>query len=226
MPKIANSETDKAYTGIYTKIMNLEFQPGEMVSEIQLAKSLGLGRTPVREALMRLEQEGLIFTKQQRKYIYFLTIKEVEEIFDLKICIESAVVKWAALKGTPDQIQELKGLMDQMVSIASKFDSPDEEKLVRDWLKADAALHSFIFEMAGNHRAEKIVTQLNKQWHRLKLGIYTLEGRMNKSVQEHRAFVDSIVAKNVLEAGVHMERHLENLKKELIKLMKLFQFPK
>ena len=66
----------------------MDIKPGELVTEISLSKRLKIGRTPIREALKKIEQEGLIFTLKHRKRVYVLTLKELEEIFDIKICLE------------------------------------------------------------------------------------------------------------------------------------------
>ena len=83
---------EKAYDRIKDMILTMKIKPGEIVSENNLSKQLGISRTPVREAIKALEQEGLIIASNRRKRVYVLTVKEIEEIFELKKAIESAAV--------------------------------------------------------------------------------------------------------------------------------------
>ena len=82
---------NEAYAAIQELIMSSKIKPGEMITESGISERLSISRTPVREAIQKLEQEGLIFTEKRRKYVYVLTVKEIEEIFDIKICLESTM---------------------------------------------------------------------------------------------------------------------------------------
>jgi GntR family transcriptional regulator, rspAB operon transcriptional repressor len=222
-----NNEREEAYRIIQDLIMTMQIKPGETVTETSLSQKIGIGRTPVREALKMLEQEGLILTNNRRKRVYMLTVKEIEEIFDLKICIESAVVKWATRNGTKEDGIMLLSLVNKMKQLSSSevTDETSERKRLDEWLKTDSELHSTIFKMAGNKRAEQIIKNLNTQWHRLRIGIYTMEGRMEKAAGEHENFILAMVQGDGSAAESNMKLHLENLKKELVKILRMFHFP-
>ena len=104
----------KAYETIKSLIMSARLGPGQAVTETALSESLGFSRTPVREALHDLEQEGLVVTKNRRKRVYMLTVSEIEDIFDLKIEIESAVARWAAERGSKGQFGQLNKISAEM----------------------------------------------------------------------------------------------------------------
>lgn len=228
-PKNKSKENAKeaAYALIKQLILDMHLKPGEAVTEITLSEKLAIGRTPVREALKSLELEGLIFSSNGRKRVYLLTIKEVEEIFDLKICIEGAVVRWAAEKGKDEEMAALRQTIGKMKEIANRVnnDEKEEAKTLADWLEKDRDLHSLIFKMADNNRAEQIITTINNQWHRLRVGIYTIEGRMMKAVVEHEEFVEEILRRDGVQAEEKMKVHLANLKNGLVKMLKIFNYP-
>jgi GntR family transcriptional regulator, rspAB operon transcriptional repressor len=223
----AKNEREEAYKIIQELILTMQIKPGEAVTETSLSQKIGIGRTPVREALKILEQEGLIVTNNRRKRVYMLTVKEIEEIFDLKICIESSVVKWATINGSKEDCLKLDSLVEQMkhLSTSEARDEESEKRRLGEWLKIDNELHSTIFRMAGNKRAEQIIRNLNTQWHRLRIGIYTMEGRTEKAATEHESFVRAMVKGDETAAELNMRVHLENLKKELVKILKMFHFP-
>ena len=91
---------EKAYDEIKHLILVMGIRPGENLSENALAARLGISRTPVREALKALEREGLVVSERGRKRAFVLTIRDVDEIFDLKIALEGKVARWAAERGS------------------------------------------------------------------------------------------------------------------------------
>lgn len=217
----------EAYDVIQDQILTLQIKPGEAVTEIALSDKLGIGRTPVREALKRLEQEGLIVTHNQRKRVYILSIREVEEIFDLKTAIEGSVARWATERGKEEEFTELRILQEEMKLFLSAraADPRDEETWLQKWLNLDRNLHAHLFKMAENHRAEGVIKNLNVQWHRLKVGILAMEGRIDRTVAEHQRFVAAILDRNPDAAEQAMKEHLQNLKRELVKLLKVYHYP-
>lgn len=216
-----------AYESILDQILRMEIKPGEAITEISLSKELKIGRTPVREALKKIEHDGLIVTKNQRKYVYVLTLKELEEIFDIKICLESFVAECATLNQDQKSSAELKKILASMEAAANYpvSNEDDEKKRLEEWLAADRNLHHQIFRMADKPKIEPIILNLDLQWQRLRLGIYTLEGRISRSYLEHEKFVQAIIEKKPEEAGVYMREHLKTVSRELIKLFKMFNYP-
>ena len=83
------SSAELVYDGVKKKILNMEFAPGECLSEVRISEELNVSRTPVREALGILEQEGLLTSKRRRKYVAFLTLDDLAQIFEIKIVLFS-----------------------------------------------------------------------------------------------------------------------------------------
>jgi DNA-binding GntR family transcriptional regulator len=218
---------EQAYESIRDLILHLEIQPGETVTETSLSQRLGTSRTPVREAVKRLEHEGLIVTTNRRKRAYVLTIQEIEEIFDLKVCLEGGVAAWAAERATDAQRVELAAVIEKMkqVAAARPSDAAREARWLQRWQQQDRRFHAVLFDMAGNGRARQIVRNCNMQWHRLRLGMLTMEGRIERSVGEHDAIAGAVVAGRPAAARKAMEQHLRNLRRELVKIMRLLHFP-
>ena len=216
-----------AYEAIRQQILSMKIKPGEIVSENNLSKQLGISRTPIREALKKLELDGLIISANRRKRVFILTIHEIEEIFDLKIAIEGSIARWAAERAQKKERDELQQIVDKMERFANIV--PDQnyevEAWVDDWLKVDNRYHDLLFLMARNKRAEQIIKNLNDQWHRLRIGILAMEGRIQKSVKEHHAIARAILDSDASEAELSMQEHLRNLKKMITTIMSAFHFP-
>ena len=87
------------------------------------------------------------------------------------------------------------------------------------WVEADLQLHQTIAAMADNPRAERIIKNLNDQWYRIRIGFTALQGRINRSTQEHQLLIESILAGNGDEAQKQMHLHLNNLEAELTRVL-------
>ncbi len=220
-------DNDHVYDIVKEQILSLKIKPGASITENALASELGVSRTPVREALNRLESDGLIVTNNRRKRVYVLTIREVREIFDVKICLESAVARWATEKGKPQNFANLERILGEMKTISNQKsdDEGKEQETLNRWLEKDRELHRTLFEMAGNQKAEQLITTLNEQWHQLRVSMYMLEGRMERAYREHEDFVKAILEKDAVSAEAAMRLHLNNLKRELVKILNLFHYP-
>ncbi len=216
-----------AYERIKDMILNMEFKPRDIVSENKMAQLLGISRTPVRDALKRLEQEGLIITSNRRKRVYVLTVQEIEEIFDLKKVVEGSIARWAAERGSKEDRRRLEDIFKKMERIVES--EPEEASKVEEWkhtwLEEDRRYHEQLFRMAGNLRAAQFVRSLNTYWHRLRLGIVAIEGRIKVSQGEHRKITNAILKGDADVAEKAAASHLENLKRMLVNIMKVFNYP-
>lgn len=218
---------ETAYDAIQDLILQTGIPPGAAVTETALSRWLGISRTPIREALKRLEQEGLIVIANRRKYVCLRTICEIEELFELKICIEGAVAGWAAEGAGAGRRRDIKAALGRMKRLAAgrPADIAKEQAWLDGWLARDQRFHALVFDIAGNQRARQIIRTRNLQWRQFKLGMLTLEGRVERSVVEHEAVADAILSGRPACARRAMESHLRNLRCELVKLMRLRHYP-
>jgi DNA-binding GntR family transcriptional regulator len=215
------------YNDIKELILNMTLKPGEFISEAILAKRLNVSRTPIREALKRLEQEGLIVTDGRRKRVFILTLKDLEEIFDLKRIIETSITKLAIERGKDKDFERLAVTIKELEILAKERpkDGKEKEEWFTAWFRKDKEFHDIIFDMANNNRARQIIENLNSQWHRLRIGLDAIEGRVEKSLEEHKAIAQAILDKDSVRAEIAMTEHLRNLYNSVAALMRLFHFP-
>ena len=215
-----------AYKLILDQILNSKLKSGEIVTEISLSGQLGISRTPVREALRKLENEGLIITDNRIKKIYYLSARDIENIFDIKISIESLIAGLAATYGTTEQMNELSNTLIHIQELVNERTNgkKDEDSFFAEWFETDKKFHQLLFQMAGNQRAEQIISILNVQWHRIKMSLWAIEGRVEKAAEEHGLIGKAVISRNKKEAEEAVRLHLNNLKSVLIRLMSAFNY--
>jgi DNA-binding GntR family transcriptional regulator len=213
MPNTNQTFQQQAYDFIRGRIINLGYKPGEYIMDTDIASQLKISRTPVREAFHRLEKEGLLINEARRGWkVYSLSLEDIHEIFDIKEVIEGMIARKAA----SCRDEHLRGkLRNAVLTMQAATDTGDTDA----WLKADFFLHDILFQMAGNERAIQIIENLNAQWHRVRIGFVTLQGRTKHSAAEHQLFVESILEGNADEAELRMRSHLNRVREELVHLL-------
>ncbi|MGO9314597.1 MAG: GntR family transcriptional regulator [Syntrophobacteraceae bacterium] len=203
----------KAYHFVKEKIMNRQLKPGSCLTDVQIASELGMSRTPVREALRLLEYEGFLSSYARRGWrVYCLSLKDIQEIFDIKETLESTLARKAAACADDQQRGRLKKTLERMKksAVANDYEA---------WRKADVELHDILLAMSGNGRATRIIGDLNDQWYRVRLGLMAMQGRLERSTREHEVVVERILAEDGNGAERYMRSHLHNLREELERLL-------
>ncbi len=210
---------NQVYEFVKAKIMNLALKPGQYVTDSEVASQLGISRTPVREALRRLEHEGLLISEARRGWkVYALSLADVREIFDVKEAVEGMMAR----RATECTDQELRSALQETIEGMHRAVEADD---VEAWLEADVEFHRVLFAMSENERATDIIQNLNDQWHRVCLGFIALQGRTRRSSREHAAIVESILSGNGSEAERLMRVHLRNVRVELMRLLENLVLP-
>lgn len=143
-----------AYERLREAIVRVELQPGAPMSEIQLMERFGFTKAAVRAALARLRAEGLVQAEARRGHVVApLTMRDVLEIYDLRLALEPAAAEAAAGAIPSSELERLRALADPEFDVG-------EPKAVERFLAANRAIHLAIVRAAGNERAAAIVERL------------------------------------------------------------------
>jgi DNA-binding GntR family transcriptional regulator len=211
--KTTNSHQQLAYDYILNKILSMEYNPGDYITDSKIGSELKISRTPVRETFQLLESEGLLISEPRRGWrVYSLTIKDIEDIFDLKCEIEGLMARKAAMDDDEEHRKKLINLLGEMKTASANED-------VEKWTSIDSSLHHIIYVMAQNDRAERVVTNLNHQWHRLRKGYINLQGNLDSATSEHEKIVQAILNNDSNGADGAMHAHLNSVRKGLVKVL-------
>lgn len=196
---------DFAYREIKKRIIEGSIGPDTAIIEETLAKRLDISRTPLREALQRLEQEDLVIRKNNgRLKAAPLSIQEVRELFVVRGKLESIMVSEATDNMTEKDIQKLTMIVNMIKETARVGEA-------QDVLYYGAKFHGFIYEVSENNTVNKILGKLNDRIHRYQ---HLLPGddmeRFQSSYQEHNVILDYMKNGNKEGAQKAIETHIEN----------------
>jgi len=216
--KAANFLRDRAYAHIHSRMMAGDLEPGSQVSELALAREIGISRTPVREALRRLQHEGLVEAVPR-----FGTVvrapdrRELEELYEMREALEAFAAARAAERIGDEDLAALQTLVDDMASVATELRKSGGHTLegaaLKRFLAADMGFHLRLFQVAGNRRILKSVVES-----RLLTGIFgarrqdhTLEV-LQEAGRFHGKIVAALRRRDAREAGRLVRDHVRHSK--------------
>ncbi len=206
--------TGSAYQDLKAMIIEGRLVPGEMILEQELAERLEMSRTPVREALIRLEQEGLLEIKPRRgARVLPVSVDDMREIYQLLTVLEATAAQAAAERSlTPDELAGLdQALTDMDASLA--VDDLDA------WAEADARFHALLVAASGNRRLIAFVATMVEQSQRVRRLTLHLRPKPTGSNADHRAVVEAIKAGDPAAAARIHHRHRQQSGEMLVELL-------
>ena len=189
--------------------------PGERLMEIPLAEELGVSRTPIREAIRILEQEGLIVMIPRRgTYVADMSLKDVTEVFELRSILEELAAELAAERITNEEIEALE---QHLVEIGNYMNENNLDKVVQ----ADILFHEILYKASRNDRLVEMINNLREQTLRFRTLSMSQTGRLAKTWDEHRQLVEAISDRDVERARQIARIHMEESEKTLLECMQL-----
>ncbi|WP_455048144.1 GntR family transcriptional regulator [Mitsuokella sp.] len=196
-------------------------KPGQRIMEIKLAEELGVSRTPVREAIRKLELEGYVVMMPRRgTYVADMSIRDINEIFEIRTALESLSNGLAAEHITEDELEHLQRLLVVIGGYIKEYeDGPDREAAMDKIVKTDIEFHDLLYHAARNNRLVDIISNLRDQLTRFRTLSMSYPGRLEATLDEHREIVETIAngdGRAARKAAVH---HMENSEKTLLKAM-------
>ena len=194
------------YEELKRQIMVGEIAPGTRMMEVELAEEMGVSRTPVREAIRKLEKEGLVTIEPRRgAYASDISAKDMVDILEVRQDLEGMAAGIAAQRITEESRLELESIARQY---KESVDSEDIEQIIRN----DEAFHKYIVGLSENKTLIKMVSQVQELALRFRYIYYEDFSRFKNQPTEHQAIVDAIVRGDVNAARVKAEEHLARLK--------------
>lgn len=194
-------------------------KPRERLMEIQLAEELGVSRTPIREALRKLEMEGfIVMVPRKGAYVADISFKDIADIFEIRAALEGLAAGLAAERITDEELEEMERLL---VEKAEAISSSNMEKLV----EVDTKFHEAIYKASRNERLTNIINNLREQIQRFRTKSLSYPGRMKRSLEEHCSIVEAIQSRDIQQARQVAQEHIENAENIMIEAIKKDGFP-
>ena len=202
---------DVVFNTLRQAILKGELKPGERLLEIALAERLGVSRTPVREAMRKLEQEGLVVMIPRRgAQVASITEKDLNDVLEVRIALENVAIEKACKLITEEELGRLW-------VAAKEF---EKTKAEGNLAEADVAFHEIIYQASDNKRLNQVLNNLREQMYRYRVEYLKEEQTRNLLVSEHEELVKAIREGDVQKAQDISFHHLENQRMAIIRTIR------
>ena len=206
---------DVVFKTLRQAILTGDLKPGERLMEIHLANKLGVSRTPIREAIRKLELEGLVTMVPRRgAQVAQITEKSLSDVLEVRRALDELAVELACLRITDEEKEKLK-------EACADFEKAVVTRDIRAIAKADVVFHDIIFQSTGNERLSQLVNNLAEQMYRYRYEYIKDDKRHDVLVNEHRKIYDSILQGDIPSAKEAIRVHIENQEKSIIHQIRL-----
>lgn len=198
-----NSARDWAYEQLKQRIIDGDLAPGERLTELQLCEVLEVSRTPLRAALQRLQQEGLVErTRAGHLHVAPMTPEQVRQLFAVRAALESLCTYEATLRMTPD-------VATRLVALLAEIELAAEQGRHRDVSRRGSEFHRVLYEAAGNQVAIDLLTVVRDQIERYRhIGPDSEPGRSEAAAAEHRHLCELVLAGDAEGAAWAAREHV------------------
>jgi len=198
-----------AYDYLYESIITNKLTPGSVIVEQEVSDTLGISRTPIREALKQLTAEGLVRQIPSRgTFVEELNTRDVEEMFELREIFEEYSLR--------SGINEIP--YEDLVGLEHAFKALGPESLPEDYYTCDRSLHTLILNYGWNRSMTVILNTINSQLERLRRISSMTPHRLDKSTEEHLGIIEAIKERNLEKSVALLHLHLENVKKSSLEV--------
>lgn len=191
-----------------------ELKPGERLMEVQLAEKMGVSRTPVREAIRKLELEGLVeMLPRKGAHVADLSIKDIMDVLEVRSTLDGLASSLSAERITDEEIRELKHLLQQFAAYV-------EKENLQGSIKKDVEFHDVIYRSSRNDKLIQISNNLREQIQRFRVIYIKDYGNSRELIREHSEIVEAITKKDTHTAMICAQRHIKNQEESIIKSIK------
>ena len=199
------SLAEQVFDRLETDSLSGKYQPGEILTELKLVNDLGVSRTPIREALRRLEQEHIIEVTQKGILVLGVSQKDLEDILEIRTRIEGLAAYMAAKNITDEQLEELRETLELQEFYVPKRDAHRINTM-------DSKFHQLIYRFSASNALYDTLMPLHKKVLKYRRASVENAMRSGNSSNEHRAIFEAIASHNAELAEKYMMEHIANAK--------------
>lgn len=193
---------DAAYLRLREWIVDGTLAPDEQLRDEQLAEALGMSRTPIREALQRLEDDGLVVTTPTRRtFVSPVSLNQAREIFPMVAALEGLAVQLAVTRLSEDALSEMRGANTDLAEALTREDAGAA-------LAADTALHAVFIQNSGNSELTQALADLKCKVRRIERAFWLGTDR-TESVRDHAELIEALSMGEIATAQAVLQRNWE-----------------
>ena len=205
---------DVVFNTLRKAILRGELKPGERLMEIALANRRGVSRTPVREAIRMLEQEGLvIMIPRKGAQVAQITMKDLNDVLEVRLGLEELAMQFACKRITQEEIGEMKQALEEIERLQEAED-------VTALAEADVAFHDIIYKATDNKRLNQIINNVREQMYRYRVEYLKDSRTRGTLLKEHREIYEAVAGRDEERAKACIRCHIMNQQQSIARSLR------
>lgn len=217
-PVVRRSLGSDVYSILWDRILSRDLQAGQKLSDLRLSEELGVSRTPVRETLHRLVQDGVVnYAPHRGFFVASFSGDDIAEIFDLRAVLEALALRTVAARLQPEAYQWARADLDRVEAMIRTAATDDERHAAANaFLAVDQGFHQWLIEGSRNQR---LIGFINGLWAQVavfqRAGTH-IPGWMEIALEQHKEIIDLLLAGEGARAADALERHILDMKERVL----------
>lgn len=204
------SIADQVFNELEREILSGVYERDEILTEIKLSERMGVSRTPIREALRRLEQERLIESTSKGARVIGIQLNDISDICEIRMRLEGLAARWVAERATEEEIRELQAAVELQEFYTQKGDSESLKN-------TDSRFHQIIYALCGSPTMRDTLEPLHRKLLKYRKASFSFPERALESLHEHQAILRAIQSRSGKEAEELTILHIRNARESILK---------
>ncbi|QEK13276.1 GntR family transcriptional regulator [Crassaminicella thermophila] len=202
---------DVVFEHLRNAILNGNLKPSERLMEVQIAEQLGVSRTPVREAIRKLELEGLVvMIARKGAYVADVSVKDILDVLEVRSVLEGLAAALAAERITDEELEELELISN---NFKKALENDDKEKMI----EKDMQFHDKILRSTRNPKLIQIAQSLQEQVQRFRTTYFIEYNQLKTILSDHQEILEAISNREVEKAQKVAQKHVDDLESTIMK---------
>lgn len=199
------SIADQIFEQLERDILSGKYARGELLTELRLSEELGVSRTPIREAIRRLEQEHILEEAGRGVTVVGISRQDMLDMYEIRIRIEGLAAEWAAARISDEELSQIRETLELQRYYTEKGGSHSDQ--IKN---LDSQFHELVYRACGSRALTDTLIGLHKKMTKFRMASVSKQSRALQSVEEHEAILAALSARDAEAAGEAMTAHVVN----------------
>ena len=199
------SIADQIFEQLERDILSGKYPRGELLTELRLSEELGVSRTPIREAIRRLEQENILEEAGRGVTVVGISKQDMLDMYEIRIRIEGLAAEWAAARISDEELSQIRETLELQRYYTEKGGSHSDQ--IKN---LDSQFHELVYRACGSRALTDTLIGLHKKMTKFRMASVSKQSRALQSVEEHEAILAALSAHDAEAAGEAMTAHVVN----------------
>ena len=200
------SIADQIFEQLERDILSGKYPRGELLTELRLSEELGVSRTPIREAIRRLEQENILEEAGRGVTVVGISREDMLDMYEIRIRIEGLAAEWAAARITDEELAAMRETLELQRYYTEKSGGGHSDQIKN----LDSQFHELVYRACGSRALMDTLLGLHKKMTKFRMASVSKHSRALQSVEEHEAILAALSAHDGAAANAAMTQHVQN----------------